>query len=159
MAPLKIRKADMRDAIPVAGFCRKMARESEGRDLDPDTVLRGVKAVMKDPHKGFYLVAEKDGAMIGQLLVTKEWSDWNNGYYWWIQSVYVPPEQRAQGVFTRLYRFLRESAGFERGVAGLRLYVMGDNDTAKAAYESLGMVRTEYQIYEAAPRPEADPEF
>ena len=148
---LRIRKSELADAARIADWNSRLARETENRALDPGTALAGVKGLMKDKHKGFYLLAETTAASpkpAGQLLVTCEWSDWRNGNFWWIQSVYVDPAFRGQGVFSRLYRHLEELARYRRDVAGLRLYVERHNQNAKNVYESLGMRPTAYDLYE-----------
>ena len=147
---INIRKAVMRDAETIAEYNILMAKETEKKDLDKQTVIRGVKAVIKDPHKGFYLVAEAGGGkgIIGQLLVTNEWSDWRNKYFFWIQSVYVREDFRQQGVFASLYRHLEDIGHYKKNVAGLRLYVEKNNKNAQTTYESMGMYNPGYEMYE-----------
>lgn len=145
---VKIRKAELKDAEIIAKFNIAMAKETENKDLEWDTILRGVKAIIKDPHKGFYLVAERSSEILGQLMVTKEWSDWRNLYFLWIQSVYVPVEHRKQGIYSKLYEFLEDMARQRKDVAGLRLYVEKHNITAMQAYERLGMNKSGYEMYE-----------
>ena len=125
-----------------------MAMETEGLALEPGVVRAGVAAVLADDSLGFYLVAEIDGRPAGQLMVTFEWSDWRNGLWWWIQSVYVRAEFRRQGVYSALHRHVAGAAQAADGVCGLRLYVEQENTTAQGVYESLDMHRTRYQIYE-----------
>ena len=145
---IKIRKAELRDAGTIAGFNALIAMETEGMELDPKTALLGAKAIIKDPHKGFYLVAESKGEIIGQLMVTNEWSDWRNKYFLWIQSVYVREDYRRKGIYSSLFRHLKDLAGFKKNVAGLRLYVEKNNEVAKEVYEQLGMTNPHYDIYE-----------
>ena len=116
--------------------------------LDPDTVGPGVDAVLADSSLGFYLVVEIDGKPAGQLMVTYEWSDWRNGLWWWIQSVYVRPEYRRRGVYSALHRHVAEEAQAAGGVCGLRLYVEQENTTAQQVYRSLEMYPTRYHMYE-----------
>lgn len=144
----KIRKGELRDAETIAGFNIAMAQETEDKPLDPDTALRGAKAIIKDPHKGFYLLAEHKGEIAGQLMVTLEWSDWRNKYFMWIQSVYVPEKFRKQGIYASLYHHLKEIAAGQKNVAGIRLYVEKNNATAKQVYERLGMYDPGYDMYE-----------
>lgn len=151
MESLVIRRAEPEDVETVADFNIKMAEETEGRKLDRVTVLKGVKAAIDDPQKGFYLIAEKREVptkLVGQLLVTFEWSDWRNKYFWWIQSVYVQREHRDQKVFSQLYRRIVKMAKQRKNVAGLRLYVEKHNELAKRVYEDLGMAKTFYEVYE-----------
>lgn len=145
---LKIRKANLKDAGIIADRNIMMAMETEQKELDVDTALKGTKALIKDPHKGFYLVAEMGGKIVGQLMVTLEWSDWRNRNFFWLQSVYVPAEYRKQGIFAALFHHLKEIAKERKNVAGLRLYVEQHNETAKTVYESLGMFDTAYNMYE-----------
>jgi ribosomal protein S18 acetylase RimI-like enzyme len=126
-----------------------MASETEGLALAEDIVRPGVAAVLADDSLGFYLVAEVDGQLAGQLMVTFEWSDWRNGLWWWIQSVYVQAEFRRRGVYSALHRHVAEAAQAAGGVCGIRLYVEQDNIIAQKVYESLDMHRTRYQMYEA----------
>ena len=146
------------DAAALAGFQVLLARESEGLELDPRAVLRGVRAVFKDPARGTYYVAEERGRLgarlVGCLLVTTEWSDWRNGMWWWVQSVYVVPPARRRGVFRALYGHVKRLAERRRGVRGLRLYVYRRNARARKVYEALGMSGGYYRTYEwAVPRP------
>lgn len=145
---IKIRKGELRDARTIAGFNIAMAQETEDKPLDPDTALRGTKAIIKDPHKGFYLLAEQKGEIAGQLMVTLEWSDWRNKYFMWIQSVYIPEKFRKQGIYASLYHHLKEIAIEKKNVAGIRLYVEKNNTSAKKVYERLGMYDPGYDMYE-----------
>jgi GNAT superfamily N-acetyltransferase len=143
-----IRLAAPGDAETIARFNQAMAQETEGRQLDFERLRRGVQAVLSDPSKGRYWVAEIDGRLAGQLLITFEWSDWRNGAFWWIQSVYVDPAFRRRGVFRALYEHVARQARQAPDVCGLRLYVEQDNRRAQAAYERLGMHPAPYRIYE-----------
>lgn len=145
---IAIRRATPDDARTLALHNAAMAAETESITLDPERALRGVEAALRDPAKGFYLLAEADGAAAGQLMVTFEWSDWRNGVFWWLQSVYVRPEHRRRGVFTRLYRAMREEAEKSGGVCGVRLYVESANRRAQQTYQRLGLRQAHYQMYE-----------
>ena len=143
-----IRKATAEDAPLIAGFNVAMARESEDRALDAALLEWGVRHVLCEPGDGFYLVAEVDGEEAGSLLVTYEWSDWRNGCFWWIQSVYVLPEYRRRGVYSRMHARVREAAQADGHACGLRLYVEKDNTGAQATYGHLGMRETDYRLFE-----------
>lgn len=147
-APALIRPAALADVDTLAAFNVAMALETEALALDPDTVRRGVAAVIADREKGSYRVAERDGKVIGQLMITREWSDWRCGWWWWIQSVYVAPEARRDGVYRALYRSVIDDADRAGDVRGIRLYVERDNVRAQRAYEALGMERGKYLVYE-----------
>ena len=129
-----------------------MALETEQRHLDIERVRLGVKGLLSDPPKGTYFVAEvEDGtapAIVGQLLITYEWSDWRNGNFWWIQSVYVAEKFRGQGIFRVLFNHVEALAKARADVCGLRLYVDADNASARKTYERLGMKRTNYELFE-----------
>ena len=144
---MEIRSATLDDVATIAEFNAAMALESEDVVLDPATLAAGVAAALADAGKAFYLLAEIDGAPAGQVMVTYEWSDWRNGWIWWLQSVYVRPEHRRAGVFSGLYRRLRALAEAQGDVHGLRLYVMRDNAGAKRAYEAAGMAHAQYDMY------------
>ena len=143
-----IRPALRSDAAAIAANNRSIALETEEWELDPGTALAGVEALFDEPARGFYLVAEDGGAVVGQCMVTYEWSDWRNGTFWWIQSVYVRPEARRQGIFRRLYRTVEEMAGTREDVTGLRLYVERENRAAQETYLRLGMCRAPYLLLE-----------
>ncbi|HBL26142.1 MAG TPA: GNAT family N-acetyltransferase [Acidobacteria bacterium] len=143
-----IRSARPDDAPVIARLQILMARETEGLELDPDTVGRGVAAVFADPGRGGYVVAESDGRIAGCLLVTPEWSDWRNGTVLWIQSVYVLPEQRGRGVYRALWEHLRERVEASPDLHGLRLYVDKRNTAAQRVYTRLGMTREHYDLFE-----------
>ena len=148
---LRIRKARLEDLDRIIEFNVKMAEETEGKILDKKVVRQGVRNVLNDEAKGFYLLSEYDRVrkvIAGQLMVTFEWSDWSNKNYWWIQSVYVDKEYRNKKVFSSLYGTVSKMALSERSVGGLRLYVDKNNDSAKLVYRSLGLKKTDYEIYE-----------
>ncbi|HUK81501.1 MAG TPA: GNAT family N-acetyltransferase [Verrucomicrobiae bacterium] len=149
MNDLVIRQATVRDVDAIARNNIALARESEDKQLDPATVQCGARALLDDSSKGFYLVAERAGAVVGQLMITVEWSDWRNATFWWIQSVYVVPKARRQGVFRALYDHAVALAQSGKSVCGIRLYVESNNAAARRAYETLGMHRAAYDIYEA----------
>jgi len=147
-----IREAKPTDTATIADFNARMALETEKRRLDIEVVRQGVRALLTDPAKGAYFVAELEtnGAttIVGQLLITYEWSDWRNGNFWWIQSVYVPEKFRGQGVFRALFHHVDQLAKSRNDVCGLRLYVDADNDSARKTYERLGMKQTNYELFE-----------
>lgn len=144
--PLAIRPATPSD-IPFLVDCNAaMADETEHKSLNREVLERGTRGVFDQPRHGFYLVAERDGAPAGCLLVTFEWSDWRNGDWWWIQSVYVVPTARRHGVFRALYREV-ECRARGAGAVGLRLYVERDNVRAQQTYASLGMDEEPYRMF------------
>ncbi len=145
---LSIRKAVLADLDVVARFNIALALESENLQLDPAVVRLGVEAVLRDATKGSYFLAEDDGKVVGQLLITTEWSDWRNGIFWWIQSVYVLPECRSRGVFKPLYAHVTKTAHAQKNVRGFRLY-MEEHNPARKTYENLGIKQTYYQVFEA----------
>lgn len=145
---LHIRRGEPRDAETIAHFNLAMARETEDKPLDPEVARAGTEAVFDHPERGFYVVAERGNAVVGALMITREWSDWRNGHFWWIQSVYIRPQVRRQGIYRRLYTYVRDRAAAEPTVCGLRLYVASENHIAQRTYESLGMQQTHYQVYE-----------
>lgn len=142
-----IRPATVADAPHLVDWNCALARETEDKALDRGLVRRGVAAVFEQPRRGFYLVGELDRKPAGCLLVTYEWSDWRNGDYWWIQSVYVAPEARRAGVFRALHSEVERRARAE-GAVSLRLYVERENERAQKTYESLGMSPSDYLMYE-----------
>jgi GNAT superfamily N-acetyltransferase len=148
MSETTYRQALPSDALVIAEFQLAMALETENLQLDRPTCQRGVAAVFEIPAYGRYFVAEREGQVIGSLLITYEWSDWRNGMVWWIQSVYVVPAARGQGVFGGLYGYLRQLAMAEPQVRGLRLYADRRNTSAQAVYVRLGMDGDHYQVFE-----------
>jgi GNAT superfamily N-acetyltransferase len=157
MQPFRIREAQSADTDLLARWAIAMAWESEHKRLDPDTIQAGIAAGIADPAKARYFVAMQDASLAGHetvgvpagtLMLTREWSDWRNGDWWWIQSVYVAPEHRRRGVFAALYRHVEQLARGTAGVIGLRLYVERDNANAQRTYAALGLHDAGYQIYE-----------
>lgn len=142
-----IKHGTLHEVCDIAQFQVDMAFESENTLLDINTLIPGVKAAITDPQKGTYLVAIDNGQAIGSLLLTKEWSDWNNSYYWWIQSVYVKPEHRRKGIYRSLYAKAKEMAR-QDGAAQIRLYVDKTNLPGQQTYQALGMQESHYLMYE-----------
>ena len=125
-----------------------MAHETEDLKLDRDRVRQGVEHVLQHPEAGYYLVAEAEGRVVGQMMVTYEWSDWRNGCFWWIQSVFVVPAFRHRGLFKKLYAYVQERALQDEQSCGLRLYVERENDIAHRAYCAVGMEKCRYELFE-----------
>lgn len=144
---LSVRPATSADANTIVDFNAAMAEETEDKGLDRASLAQGVARMLAEPSRGFYLIAERDGQVAGQLMVTFEWSDWRNGDFWWIQSVFVRAEHRRRGVYSALHAAVAERAR-EAGACGLRLYVEQENESAQATYRRLGMDRTHYQLFE-----------
>jgi GNAT superfamily N-acetyltransferase len=147
VSSIVVRIADIAEAAIIAAFNIAMAHETEHRELDRGTALNGVQAVLEDRSKGSYYLAISHGVIVGQMLITPEWSDWRNGWFLWIQSVYVVPEHRRTGVFRALYEHAKELAS-SPGKCGLRLYVHRHNDAAIKTYSALGMTEAEYVMFE-----------
>ena len=152
---MNIRVAMAAEADALVEFNQAMALETEGKHLDPEVLARGVAAVFGDPQKGFYVVAEEEGRIVGGLMITYEWSDWRNGWFWWIQSVYIRPEARGRKVYSQLYQFVKDRAAEAGNVCGFRLYVETENSRARRVYEKLGMEASHYVMYEEACSPPA----
>ncbi len=145
---ITVRFAEKQDAPILIHFNRAMALETEQKELLPEVISKGVERLFTNPEHGFYVVAECNKRIVGSLMITTEWSDWRNRMFWWIQSVYVLPEERRKGIYTRLYQFIQESASNNPDICGFRLYVEKNNLLAKNAYSTLGMNPTQYEIYE-----------
>jgi ribosomal protein S18 acetylase RimI-like enzyme len=150
--PVRVRDAVLADVDVIVDANVAMAMESEGKVLDRATVDRGVERLLRDPTRGRYLVAVVvDGCgretIVGQLMLTLEWSDWRDGWWWWIQSVYVAPSFRRRGVYRALHDHVVAAVEADPGVCGVRLYVEPENETARATYRALGMVET-YRVME-----------
>ena len=145
---LEIRAAAESDWSTIAEFNIRLAAETENKELDRLTVEAGVRGVLSDPRRGRYFVACADGQIVGQLMHTYEWSDWRNGDIWWLQSVYVHPDFRRQGIFRRLNAWLSDLAAKDPGVVGLRLYVEQQNERAQQTYRSLNLVDPGYRVME-----------
>lgn len=148
MSEITVRAAVPGDAAAIADYNRSMALETEEKALDPDRLASGVAAVFADPAKGAYHVAEIDGEVVGCLMLTPEWSDWRDGTFWWIQSVYVRADARRMGVFRALYESVESEARAADGVCGIRLYVERENVGAQRVYDAVGMTRSSYQFFE-----------
>ncbi len=145
----KVRAADHEDLDELVRFNCDMAEETENRKLDPERVRRGIRRLIDQPDLGRALVVtDSGGQRVGCMSVTTEWSDWRNGRFLWIQSVYIVPEFRRRGVFSALYRHIEAEARSESDVCGLRLYVERENRNAQATYLNLGMEETHYRLFE-----------
>ena len=144
-----IRKGILADAMVIARFNQLMALETENKTLADELIVPGVNAVLKDPAKGHYYVTEHNGEVVGQLMITFEWSDWRNSNIWWIQSVYVKEEYRNKGIYKALYQKVLEDAKLQE-VKTIRLYVEKENLTARSVYQKLGMEKSNYLMYESS---------
>ncbi|MBM4120016.1 MAG: GNAT family N-acetyltransferase [Nitrospira sp.] len=151
--PIIIRAATAADVKTLVRFSAAMALETEGRRLDQNRLRKGIEGVLNAPARGFYKVAElttrTSRAVVGQLLVTFEWSDWRNATFWWIQSVYVDPAWRRKGVYRTMHEIILEEARQGGDICGVRLYVEGDNAVAKAVYKKVGLSASSYHVFES----------
>ena len=145
---MEIRTANIKDANIIINFQQKMAKETEDLELSTQTLYAGVHAVFEDSSKGTYYVAEENGKVIASLMTTYEWSDWRNGCVLWIQSVYVLPEYRKQGVYKHMYEYLKQTVIKSDKYLGLRLYVDLSNKPAQKVYTKLGMNGEHYKLFE-----------
>lgn len=147
-----IRRGEQEDWPALVDFNCRMAKETEDLTLDRETVTSGVRELLTDANMGFYVIAEAETEdsreIAGSLMVTTEWSDWRNGVFWWVQSVYVRPEFRRQGIYRQLYEHVKQLAAAAKNVCGFRLYVEKENKAAQRTYEALGMEKTYYLMYE-----------
>ena len=146
--PVSPRFAIADDAGALFEFNQAMALETESRSLDPQTLRSGIDGVLNDRNHGFYVVADTGREIAGALLVTFEWSDWRNGWFWWIQSVYVRPAYRRRGIYRVLHEFVIDGARSAGNVVGVRLYVEKANFPAQRTYAAMGMYETAYHMYE-----------
>jgi len=157
---MKVRIATQEDLPFIAAANAALATETEGQTLDPGLLRAGVQAVLDDPSLARYYVAEIEGKVVGQLMTTFEWSDWRNGMFLWIQSVYVLPAYRGNGVFRALFGHLTELARVDSRICGIRLYVDRSNERAQEVYSRLGMHRSNYGVMETVYRgPESHEEM
>lgn len=143
-----VRLANKNDAAAMVEFNQAMALETEGKTLDSNVLENGVSAVFEANDKGFYVVTDENGRIAGGLMVTFEWSDWRNAWFWWIQSVYILPEFRGRKIYSLMYAFVKNLAREQGNVCGFRLYVEHDNKNAQKVYEKLGMESSHYLMYE-----------
>lgn len=143
-----VRQAQPREAELIAAFQIAMAKETENETLNPSVIKKGVKAVFSDPGKGCYYLAEANGEVIACMLTTYEWSDWRNGTFIWLQSVYVIPEWRGKGVFRRMYDYVKDMVKTSENLKGLRLYVFHTNQKAQGVYHAIGMEDKNYRMFE-----------
>ena len=145
---ITVREAIISDSDKISQFNINMAWETEEKKLDKEIISAGVISLFQKPEYGFYMVAEAGSEVAASLMITKEWSDWRNGLFWWIQSVYVKPEFRRQGIYRAMYEAVLKLAMNHPEVCGCRLYVEKENVKAQKTYESLGMTETHYKMYE-----------
>jgi ribosomal protein S18 acetylase RimI-like enzyme len=146
----QVRDARQEDVALMARWAQAMALETEGKALDGETVLRGIQRAFDDPNKGRYFVADSEGRPAGMLMLTWEWSDWRDGWWWWIQSVYTAKDFRRRGVYRALYAHVLALAKADPEVRGIRLYVERENVNAMRTYEELGMLDAGYAMFETS---------
>jgi len=148
MSKITTRKANTDDLVFILESNRAMAAETEDVGLEPKTLLKGIEYLLAHANEGIYLIAEQNGARAGTLMVTFEWSDWRNGRFWWIQSVYVPQTFRRRGVYRAMHEAVRKLALADPQACGIRLYVERENSVAQQTYQRIGMEETHYRLYE-----------
>lgn len=145
---ITITPANEQDLSYMVDFQLKMALETEELKLEKSVLEAGIASALKDSSKALYFIARKGDKPVGMLMITTEWSDWRNGWVWWIQSVYVIPEMRKEGVFGALYSYVKQLVISRKDVMGIRLYVDKRNSKAQRVYEAVGMTGEHYATYE-----------
>ena len=145
---MKIRRATINDVSIIAEYNYNLAFETEDKKLDIDVLTRGVKSLIEDESKGVYYLCEIDGKVVGQIMYTFEWSDWRNGTFLWVQSVYVNKNNRGEGIFKALYNHVKNICDNDDSICGIRLYVERENYLAQKTYKSLKMSECNYYMYE-----------
>ena len=143
-----VRLATRDDVKSIVDFNRSMAMETENISLDKAVITQGVEAIFDNSKHGFYIVCELEDKVRACLMISYEWSDWRNGLFWWIQSVFVQKEFRQQGLYKSMYDFIKTKADLSEGIAGIRLYVDQNNTKAQSVYTKLGMIKSNYQLFE-----------
>ena len=145
---MNIRRAKLEDLDAIVEYNYNLAYETEDKELDKVILTKGVRNIIQDENKGIYHVCEVDGKVVGQIMYTYEWSDWRNGTFIWVQSVYVNKEYSGKAVFKALYNKVKEICDSSNEYVGIRLYVEKENYTAQKTYRSLGMEECNYFMYE-----------
>jgi len=145
---LKITQPSINEVRKLVDFNIKMAKETENKILEEGKVTLGVNEVLTNPTLGYYVVAKNENEILGSLMITFEWSDWRNGMFWWIQSVFVEKEYRKKGVYKKMYSYIKQKAIDDPSCTGIRLYVENNNEIAQKVYENLGMKETYYKLFE-----------
>ena len=148
MNDISIREGTISDATLISSFQQHMALETESKILDEYTVLKGVEKVLASSDRGFYIIADVASKVIGSLMVTFEWSDWRNGWFFWIQSVFVEQSYRRQGIYRLMHNEVINRCKKSKDCCGIRLYVERDNINAQKVYKNLGMHETDYYLFE-----------
>lgn len=148
---ISCRRANVDDVDIITQFNLWLALETEGQKLDVATMRQGVAGGLDRHPEVQYFVAETTDRVVGQLMVTREWSDWRNGWMLWLQSVYVVQEARSQGVFRRLLDYAMAEVNREGQAVGLRLYVERENEAAAAVYDRIGFKDAGYRLLEIVP--------
>jgi ribosomal protein S18 acetylase RimI-like enzyme len=149
--PLTVRRGTIDDLEVIVEFNQRLAQGTEDKSLEPAVIRGGVAAALLDPQKGPYFLAVDGDEIVGQLQITYEFSDWRNGWFWWIQGVYVQAAARRRGVFRTLYEHVCEAARRDPEVIGIRLYVEKENHRAQDTYRGMGMKETDYLMFERCP--------
>ena len=145
---IEVRNANPEDIPYIREFQKQMALETEKLTWDDEKINKGVEAVFDDPEKGFYIVSTSNSQVVASMLITTEWSDWRNGYFLWIQSLYVISSFRKQGIFRNMYQFIKQTVVETTNYFGLRLYVEENNKTAFDVYMNVGMKGSHYKMFE-----------
>ncbi len=145
---MKITQPGIEDINSLVDFNIKMAKETENKILNKKIVTKGVSEVLTDTSLGYYVIAKNKNTILGSLMITYEWSDWRNGMFWWIQSVYVEKEYRQQGVYKKMYSYIKDKALKDNSCTGIRLYVEQENKIAQSVYKKLEMKETHYKLFE-----------
>jgi GNAT superfamily N-acetyltransferase len=141
-----IRRARSADLESLVSFAVAEAKEAEGITKDSERVRQGITTALHDESVAMYWVLEQNNTgVIGGVSIVKEWSDWNSGYYWWIQNMYILPEFRGKGLMERLIQALKDTARNEDALE-LRLYVHKNNAQAISAYQKVGFFDSDYRI-------------
>jgi GNAT superfamily N-acetyltransferase len=143
---VSVRRATLDDLDSLIRFASEEVREAEGIEKAPATLRAGIGAALENEELAIYWVLAGEGDQpVGNISALREWSNWNAGFYWWVQSLYVAPDYRGKGYLRLLFNAVRDEARRQNGL-DLRLYVHEGNERARAAYRKAGFAEMHYRI-------------
>ena len=143
-----IRRGDARDLRAIVDLNTAMAVELGSKVVSSTRLKDGVAAVLESNDRGFYVLADSAGPVIGVLHVIPEWNPWRNSYFWKVENVFVSREWRRKGVYRAMHDYVLEAAQGNTDVCGIRLFAVESNVGARRTYEGVGMTQEPSRLFE-----------
>ena len=149
MEQFMVKNMTTEDISTFISFQKIMAKETEGVNLDDSSIAGALEYLINDDSYGKAFMAKlgPNGVSVGTCYINYGYDVLSNKFTIWVQSVFVHPEYRKKGIFSKIFNHL-ELVARQLNASRISLFVDFSNLPAQKVYEKMGMVRREHSFIE-----------